>query len=96
MSKAEEGDQDYVRAAVNAIKGAGTLRSLYVAIYGCDPSRSELQQFANRFNSSRSNPGASILGLCVEHLPGLHDMTLAEFFGIKKGRALSGDREVGQ
>jgi hypothetical protein len=83
--KIERGDK-YIEAAVEAIKGAGSLRELYIAIHDEDPSRLELQRFANRLNSARSNPGTDMLGLCIEHLPQLHEMTLGEFFGIKKSK----------
>jgi hypothetical protein len=37
----------------------------------------------NRLNAVRSNPGADMLGLCVQHLPVLHGMTLKEFFWLE-------------
>ncbi|MBF6649154.1 hypothetical protein [Methylobacter sp. BlB1] len=80
--KTETGDQ-YIKAATDVIKGAGSLRDLYIAIHGNEPSRQELQRFSNRLNPARSNPGADMLGLCVKHLPCLHDMTLRDFFGIR-------------
>lgn len=79
--KIDEGRQ-YIEAATTAIKTAIPLRQLYIAIHGINPSRQDLQQFANRLNPSRSNPGADMLGICVAHTPALHDMTLAEFFGL--------------
>lgn len=85
MPKKIEAGEQYIGAATEAIKRAGPLRQLYVAIHGQEPSRLDLQRFANRLNAARSNPGADMLGICIEHLPALHDMTLAEFFGIKKG-----------
>jgi hypothetical protein len=82
MPKKTEAGEQYIRAATDAIKNAGSLRELYVAIHGTEPGRSELQRFANRLNPSRSNPGTDMLGVCVAHLPSLHDVTLKEFFGI--------------
>lgn len=86
MPKKTETGEQYILAATQAIKGAGALRDLYVAIHEAEPSRQELQRFANRLNPSRSNPSADMLGLCVEKLPALHDMTVADFFGISKPR----------
>lgn len=83
MAKSKEGGEQFIKAATDAIKSAGPLRQLYVALHGCEPTRQELQRFINRLNPARANPGADVLGLCVEHLPALHTMTLAEFFGIK-------------
>jgi|GEM_PF-5034694 len=79
--KIEAGDQ-YIRAATGAIKAAGPLRQLYIAIHGSEPSRKELQRFSNRLNAARSNPGADMLGLCVQNIPALHQMTLKEFFEL--------------
>lgn len=79
--KTEAGDQ-YIKAATDAIKSAGSLRQLYIAIHGNDPTRQELQRFSNRLNPGRSNPGTDMLGLCIQHLPSLHEVTLREFFGI--------------
>lgn len=83
--KREFGDQ-FIKAATDAIKGAGPLRDLYASIHGTDPSRQELQRFANRLNPARSNPGVDMLGLCVQHLPALHEMTLQDFLGLHAGR----------
>lgn len=79
--KTEAGDQ-YIKAATDSIKNAIPLRQLYVAIHGNEPSRQDLQRFSNRLNPARSNPGADMLGLCVLHIPALHEVTLKEFFGI--------------
>ncbi|WP_286241191.1 hypothetical protein [Neptuniibacter halophilus] len=79
--KTEEGDQ-YKKAATEAIKNAIPLRQLYIAIHGQEPTRQDLQRFSNRLNPARSNPGADMLGLCVEHIPELHQLTLKEFFGL--------------
>ncbi len=79
--KTEVGGQ-FIEAATAAIKAAGPLRELYIAIHGHQPSKVELQRFINRLNPARSNPGTDMLGLCVQNLPELHDMTLKEFFGI--------------
>ena len=82
MPKKTEAGEQYIKAATDAIKNACTLRSLYVSIHSAEPTRQELQRFSNRFNSGRSNPGTDMLGLCVQHIPTLQDMTLKEFFGI--------------
>lgn len=82
MATKLEGEDKYIKAALDAIKGATSLRDLYVAIHGVDPSRQEFQRFSNRLNPARSNPGADMLGLCIEHLPQLHNMSVGEFFGI--------------
>lgn len=82
MPKKTETGVQYIQAATTAIKRAGSLRALYRAIHGREPDRQELQRFANRLNPARANPGADLLGLCVQHLPALQQITLAEFFGI--------------
>jgi hypothetical protein len=83
MPRKTEAGAQFIKAATDAIKRAGTLRELYVAIHGVEPERQELQRFMNRLNAARSNPGADMLGLCVQHLPALHGMTLKEFFGLE-------------
>lgn len=83
-ARKEVGDQ-FKKAATDAIKSAIPMRELFAAIHGEEPSRQDLQRFANRLNPARSNPGADMLGLCVLHAPALHDMTLKEFFGIGTG-----------
>ncbi|WP_345860485.1 hypothetical protein [Shewanella algae] len=80
--KTEDGDHQYIKATTDSIKNAISLRQLYVAIHGNEPSRQELQRFSNRFNLARSNPGADMLGLCIRHIPALHEVTLKEFFGL--------------
>jgi len=84
MPKKNESGGGYTKAATDAIKASCPLRELYMAIHGVSPDRQELQRFTNRLNPARSNPGADMLGLCIEHLPSLHKMTLKEFFGIGK------------
>lgn len=83
MPKKTETGHHYIKAVTDAIKNAGSTRELYLAIHGVEPSRQELQRFINRLNPSRCNPGADMLGLCVEHLPSLHNMTLKTFFAIE-------------
>jgi len=83
MPKQNEDGQQYKLAALENIKKTIEPRRLYQDIHGEDPERKELQRFLNRLNPNRSNPGADILGLCVEHTKKLHTMTLAEFFGIQ-------------
>lgn len=82
MPKKTEVGQQYIKAATDSIKSAGSLRALYTAIHGKDPTKQELKRFSNRLNPERSNPGTDMLGVCVEHLPSLHEKTLKEFFGI--------------
>lgn len=82
MPQIKEGGCQYIKAATDAIKSAGSMRDLYVAIYGVQPTRYQYQTFINRLNPSRANPSTDILGACVENLPSLHDVTLKEFFGI--------------
>lgn len=84
MTRKIDGGRKYIEAATTAIKTEIPLRQLYIAIHETNPSRQDLQQFANRLNPSRSNPGADMLGLCVAHIPAMHDMTLAEFFGLNE------------
>ncbi|ENA1860291.1 TPA: hypothetical protein P2N04_004452 [Aeromonas salmonicida] len=83
MTKKTEIGEKYIKAATDSIKSAGSLRALYRSIYGVDPTRQELQRFTNRLNPARSNPATSMLGVCIEHLPSLHEKTLKEFFGIQ-------------
>lgn len=75
-------DWHYIEAATTAIKDATPLRELYIALYDTEPDRQALQQFRNRLNANRSNPGAGMLGRCLAQLPQLHDMTVKEFFGL--------------
>lgn len=82
MPKKTEAGEQYIKAATDSIKGAGPLRELYQSIHGVEPTRQELQRFANRLNPTRSNPGADMLGVCIQNLPSLHGKTLKEFFGI--------------
>jgi len=72
----------FAEAALGAIRDAISPRELYVALYGAEPSRQELQAFRNRLNPARSNPGADFLGRCVESVPELRSMTLSEFFAL--------------
>lgn len=83
MPKKTEVGEQYIKAATDSIKSAGSLRALYTAIHGADPTKQELKRFSNRLNAERSNPGADMLGVCIEHLPSLHEKTLKEFFGIQ-------------
>jgi len=73
----------YSAAACDSIKGKLKGKELYKAFYGRDGSPGEVQTLINRLNSTRSNPGADIVGEFVERLPHLKDMTLGEFFKIK-------------
>lgn len=82
MPKKLEASDQYKQAAMAAIKNAMPLRQLYTSIHGQEPTRAELQRLANRLNAARSNPGTDMLGLCVQHIPELHNVTLKEFFGI--------------
>lgn len=73
----------YKQAAMNKIKEAIAPRDLFVRIYGRDPDRGELQQFRNRLNPNRSNLSMDMLGICIENIPELQNVTLAELFGLK-------------
>lgn len=83
MPKPIVDDRKYISAATAEIKRVGPLRELFIKIYKKEPTRDELQKFRNRLNPTRSNPGADMLGLCIENLPQLHHMTLKEFFKIE-------------
>ena len=93
MAKKTEGldGQRFIKAATGAIRNAGPLRDLYKSVHGKEPTRIEFQRFFNRLNPSRSNPGADLLGLCVQNLPELHSMTLSVFFGLEEPPAETGD-----
>ncbi|MBH9739983.1 hypothetical protein CJ419_09595 [Vibrio navarrensis] len=84
MPKEFDSAKRYIKAATDNIKSQGTVKELYKAIHGREGDKYEIQILTNRLNANRSNPGADILGLCVENLPELHDMKLSEFFGIEK------------
>ena len=75
-------DKRFAEAALAAIRKVVSPRDLYVALYGVEPGRQELQAFRNRLNPARSNPGADFLGRCVDSVPALRSMTLSEFFGV--------------
>jgi len=75
--------QKHINAVTTNIKEAMDVKDLYFLIYGKEPEKNELQTFTNRLNPARSNPGTEFLGLCIEHIPELHNMTLAQFFGIE-------------
>jgi len=81
--KIEAGDR-YRLEAMTKIQESSDTRALYIAIHGGDPAptRDDLQRFRNRLNPARSNPGLDMVGLCIQHLPELQNMTLADFFGI--------------
>lgn len=84
----KEGDAACNEAATNAIKLAakkkGKIRGLYILIHGREPeSETELNRFRNRLNPSRGATGADLLGECIKHLPELHYMPVAKFFGIE-------------
>jgi hypothetical protein len=79
--KTEQGDR-YIKSVTDLIRQSVSMRDLYRAIHGVDPTRTELQRFSNRFNPARSNPGADFLGVCVERVPALQSLTLGEFFGV--------------
>lgn len=82
MARRLPDSERYIAAAVRAIRGERTWPELYQVLHGTEPEGLQAQQLNNRLNPTRSNPGADMLGFCVERLPELHDMTLREFFGI--------------
>lgn len=73
----------YAAKACKMIKRDRKGAALFRRIYKREGSQKEVQTLMNRINENRGNPGADFIGLCVEALPELQDMTLAEFFGIK-------------
>lgn len=89
MARRETGNR-YAEAALASLRKAIGTRELYLALHGTEPGRQDLQALRNRLNPARSNPGADFLGLCAERVPGLGDMTLAEFFGIEAGEEEGG------
>jgi len=87
MPKKTESGERYIKTVTDLIKQSVSMRDLYKAIHGVNPTRIELQRFSNRFNPARSNPGADLIGLCVEHVPKLQSITLGEAFGVNEGKA---------
>ncbi|GEA12696.1 hypothetical protein [Alteromonas sp. KUL49] len=73
----------YAVRACEMIKRDRKGAALFRLVYKREGSQKEVQTFMNRINKNRANPGADFIGLCVEALPELQDMTMAEFFGIK-------------
>jgi len=55
-----------------------TTRQLYLLLYEEEGSDHEVQQLTNRLN--RGSISAAFLGLCVQKMPPLHDVTLSQFF----------------
>ncbi|OUL59278.1 hypothetical protein [Pseudoalteromonas ulvae] len=74
----------YSAIVCQQLKGKIKGKDLFAKVYGREGTPSEVQTFVNRLNPNRSNPGADIIGELVERLPHLHDVTLAEFFGLDK------------
>lgn len=66
------------------LKGDFKGKELYKLVHGKEGTPSEVQTFINRLNPKRANPGADIIGEIVAHMPNLQEMTLGEFFQIKK------------
>lgn len=69
---------------LKSIKGGFKGAQLFKYLYGREGNKKEVQTLLNRLNSKRANPGLDILGEFVEKLPHLHDMTLGDFFNLKK------------
>lgn len=82
MPKKIEEAHHFIEAVTLNIKSTIEFKDLYFKMHGVKGSKAEVQQLANRLNANRSNPGADFIGLCVEQIPELHNMTIAEFFGI--------------
>lgn len=74
----------YAEIACETLKGNLKGKELYKIVHDREGTPSEVQTFMNRLNANRSNPGADIIGQMVERLPHLQNMSLAEFFNIKK------------
>ena len=72
----------YASHACMMIKRDRKGKALFRLIYGREGTTVEVNTLMNRINEKRSNPGADFIGLCVESLPELQNMTMAEFFGI--------------
>lgn len=72
----------YSIAACQNIKGESTGKELFKILHGREGEAKEVQALVNRINENRGNPGADFIGFCVEKMPELHDITLAEFFNI--------------
>ncbi|MBO9492191.1 hypothetical protein J7384_17655 [Endozoicomonas sp. G2_1] len=72
------------KAACKSIKGQLKGKELFRLVYGREGSDDEVQGLLNRLNHKRANPGVDFVGELVVKLPHLHDMTLAEFFGIEQ------------
>lgn len=68
------------------------LKVLYERLNGRAPTKPELQAFYNRLNAKRSNPTTRFLASILNELPSLHDMTVAEFFGINKSQKCERDK----
>lgn len=85
MVKKKEPNTFSVRAC-ETLKSGITGAELYRRIYGKDGTKKDIQVLINRLNPNRSNPGQDITGRIIEVRPELHDMTLADFFGIEKRR----------
>lgn len=77
----------YASKACMMIKRDRKGKALFRLIYGREGTTVEVNTLMNRINEKRSNPGADFIGLCVENLPELQNMTLAEFFGIGEDNA---------
>lgn len=88
MPKKKEENREHIEnglAVLQKLKGKGSNRDLFVAVYGREPaSQSELNTFSNRLQPGRGNPGLDFLGKFVETHSELQAMTLAEFFKVKR------------
>lgn len=82
MPKKSE-NKHYSEIACKKLKGKRSGKELFKKLYGREGEAKEVQALVNRINASRGNPGADFIGFCVEKMPELHNVTLAEFFNIK-------------
>lgn len=73
----------YSIIACQKVKGDRSGKELFKQLYGREGEAKEVQALVNRINENRGNPGADFIGFCVEKMPELHNVTLAEFFNIK-------------
>lgn len=75
--------KDYSIVTCQKLKGNRSGKELFKQLYSREGNKKEVQALVNRINENRGNPGADFIGFCVEKMPELHNVTLADFFNIK-------------
>lgn len=73
-----------VECALSKIKSTIPVRDLYSVLNGREGTRVELQILRNRLSHKRGSLTIGFLADCVEKVPEMQGMTLAEFFGINE------------